>query len=162
MVAATGNSVFPGDVLGFAGQTKPDGFFGITDNVNSSNPTGTNTADFVFNISGFTNLTMSLDFAAMGTFLSTDTLLVSYDIDGGGFSPVFSGAAVAGANQNYVMDSAAAVVLADPYSINGTILDDNFQTLVANIAGSGSVLTVRATGSGRRGLRQSNPLMVGA
>jgi hypothetical protein len=147
VTAATGNSVFPTDTLGFAGQAKTDGFFGITDNVNSSNPTGTNTADFVFNISGFTNLSMSLDFAAMGTFLSSDTFLVSYDIDGGGFSPAFTGAAVAGANQNYVMDSTAPVVLADPYSINGTNLDDNFQTLVANLAGSGSVLTVRATGS---------------
>ncbi len=147
VVAATGNSVFANDTLGFAGQAKTDGFFGITDNVNSTNPTGTNTADFLFNISGFTNLSMALDFAAMGTFVSSDTFLVSYDIDGGGFNPAFTGAAVAGANQNYLMDSAAAVVLADPYSINGTILDDNFQTLVANIAGGGSVLTVRATGS---------------
>jgi hypothetical protein len=45
------------------------------------------------------------------------------------------------------MDSGAAVMLADPYTVNGTSLDDNFQTLVANLQGSGSVLTVRATGS---------------
>ena len=145
VVAATGNSVFATDAQGFAGDAKMDGFFGVTDNVNSTNPTGMNSADFVFNISGFSSLTLAMDFAAMGSFELDDLFDVSYDIDGGGFTSVFSGSPVAGVMQTYFMDSGFQVDLPDPYSINGTILGEDFQTLVAGIVGTGSSLTVRVT-----------------
>ena len=113
--------------------------------MNSSNPTGTNTADFVFDISGFSGLSLAMDFAAMGSFEIEDLFDVSYDIDGGGFTSVFTGSPVAGVLQTYFMDSGTQVDLPDPYSINGTILGDDFQTLVEGIAGTGASLTVRIT-----------------
>jgi hypothetical protein len=45
------------------------------------------------------------------------------------------------------MDIGTQVDLADPYSINGTILTDNFQTLLANIPAGGNTLDIRVTGS---------------
>ena len=149
VVAATGNSVFPADEQGFAGEAKEDGFFGMTDNDNSDNPGGLNTAEFVFDISGFSDLSIAMDFAAMGSFDifsgpgSVDFLGVDYDIDGNGFSPLFVADVDIGSIQSYSMDSGTPVDLPDPLFIKTTVLNDNFQTLTANISGTGSSLTVR-------------------
>lgn len=143
VAAATGNTVFANDVQGFAGQAKQDGFFGISDTVNSSSPTGTQTADFVFNIAGFTDLSVAMDFAAMGDFENNDVFNFTYSIDGGSFQSLFTSSLVAGVNQSYTMDSGAIVDLADPIAINGVTLNDEFQTIVAGVAGTGSELTIR-------------------
>ena len=44
------------------------------------------------------------------------------------------------------MDGGAVVNLSDPMYMNGTILNNNFQTLSANVAGTGSELWIRFTG----------------
>jgi MYXO-CTERM domain-containing protein len=148
--AATGNTVFPTDTAGFAGIAfNNNGFFGMTDTVNSANPGDSATASFVFDIFGATNIMVSMDWVAQGDFEATDALVVEYDIDGGGFFPLFTATVNEDIDQTYTMDNPDnnPVILADPMLINGVLLDDNYQTLSASVAGTGSTLTIRVTGT---------------
>jgi len=151
--AATGNSVFEPDDQGFAGIAQNEnGFFGVIDTVNSDGP-GTETAEFVFDIAGLTGIVVSADFAAMGDFESSDVFNFEYSIDGGAFSPLFTSSVDEAGSMMYAMDNAAnnPVILDDPLAINGTLLNDEFQTLSAAVAGTGSELAIRFTASSNGG-----------
>lgn len=145
--AAAGNTVFPGDTQGFADTALGgNGFFGVTDTVNG---VGSNAevATFVFDISGASNLGVSIDFAAMGDFeASGDFFNFDYSIDGAPFAPLFTSSINEDIDQSYTMDDGGTPVLADPALINGVLLNDVFQTISASIAGAGSELTIRFTG----------------
>lgn len=144
VVAATGNSVFAGDTSGFAGAARgKNGFFGVTDTVN--NNSGVGVATFAFDITGLTDIHVSADFAAMGDFELSDSFLFEYDIDGGGFQNLFVSSVDEAGSQNYLMDSGSVVSLNDPLSINGNLLDDDFQRIIAAVSGTGSTLTIRFT-----------------
>lgn len=142
VAAAAGNSVFPTDTLGFAGQAFTDGFFGVTDTENPNN-TGLIAATFDFNIAGFTSIMVSADFAAMGDFEAADLFDFEYSIDGGAFQPLFTSSVDENGSQNYLMDSGAPVLLDDPLLINGVLLNDVYQNFVAPVSGTGSVLSIR-------------------
>lgn len=147
VVAAMGNGVFASDTQGFAGMAHDNnGFFGITDTVNADGP-GAEVATFVFDISGLSNISVSADFAAMGDFEGSDSFVFDYEIDGGGFNPLFTSSVNEDGDQTYTMDNPAnnPVVINDPLLINGVTLDDNFQTIAAAVAGTGSELTIRLT-----------------
>jgi hypothetical protein len=150
VVAAAGNSVFPTDTLGFAGQALDNnGFFGITDTENPNN-SGTITVDFQFDITGAAGLGVSIDFTAMGDFEATGTVDImdfTYSIDGSPFAPLFTSSVDDTIAQVYNMDNPAnnPVNLNDPMLIDGVLLDDNYQTFTKGLAGSGSVLTLRLT-----------------
>ena len=60
-------SVFPTDSLGIIDENNTDVFFGVTDTVNGDSP-GTVSATWIFDVSGFTNLSLGLDVSAMGDF----------------------------------------------------------------------------------------------
>lgn len=143
VAAAAGNSVFATDALGFAGQAKTDGFFGICDTVNGLN-TGPIVVDFVFG-GNFLDPEICIDFAAMGDFEAADVMDFTYSFDGSNFFPLFTSSVDESGNTNYVMDSGSAVALDDPFYINGTLLNDNFQTLAATAIGAGPTLTLRLT-----------------
>lgn len=99
-----------------------------------------------FNIGGAENLSLSIDMAAMGDFEAEDDSYVwTYQIDDGPVEPIFTSSVDEDGSQNYTMESGLAVTLEDPLLINGTVLSDEFQTLTAPIAGSGSTLRLTLT-----------------
>ena len=75
-------SVFTADTLGIIGEDDPDLFFGIVDTQNGDN-SGPVTAEWVFDISGASDLSLSIDMAAMGDFESNDSFVWEYSLDGG-------------------------------------------------------------------------------
>lgn len=131
--------------------------FGAEDLMNPDNPLGTASASWVFDVSGFTGLSMSIDFAAMGNF---DTLSCplppcfpdSYDftvsMDGGPESPLFTSGVSEGATQTYTLQSGLVVLINDPLTMNGVALRNTFQTITAPIPGAGSYLTLTLRGQG--------------
>lgn len=151
VAAAAGNSVFATDEIGFAGQAKTDGFFGVIDTVNGNNPNGAAVATFTFDVAGLSNISVSADFAAMGDFEDSDTFTFEYSFDGTNFSDLFVSSVDTAGSQNYLMDSGQGVTLDDPVAINGTLLDDEFQTLSASVTGTGSELTIRFTAEANGG-----------
>ncbi len=145
VVPAAGNTLFETDNGGFAGvDFENDGFFGVTDTENGLN-TGLISADFEFDVAGATNLSVSVDIAAMGDFEAADLFNFEYSVDGGSFQPLFTSSIDEDIDQTYIMDNpdTLPVVLNDPAFIDGVILDDNYQTFTAAIPETGSTLTVR-------------------
>jgi len=129
-----------------------DRFFSGVDMVNASNAGGTGTATWVFDISGFENLMLSIDMAAMGDFESSnDSYVWSYSIDGGAFTDIFTSSIDEPGSQSYTMQGGANVTLTDPMLINGITLNDVYQTLTGAITGTGAELTLRVVGSGDGG-----------
>ncbi|MDQ7013359.1 MAG: hypothetical protein Q9O74_05610 [Planctomycetota bacterium] len=138
---------FPGDNQGIIDENDLGRFFGVVDSVNGSNPGGGGTAEWTFDISGAGALSINIDFAAMGDFESGDTHLFEVDIDGGGFSTLFVATIDQDSSQDYTMADGGVYTVDDPMSINGTLINNNFQTIGAAVAGSGSVLTLRYAGT---------------
>ncbi|SEN70521.1 Ig-like domain-containing protein, partial [Palleronia pelagia] len=64
-------AIFTPDSLGIIKDGNADAFFGITDTENGDNA-GPVTAEWVFDIAGFSDLELSVDFGAMGDFESSD------------------------------------------------------------------------------------------
>ncbi len=147
------DSVFPVSGSTFAPDTQgiidsrtaaTDEFFSVIDLVNGANAGGSATAIWEFDISGASALSVSIDFAAMGDFeTSNDSYTFTYSIDGATALPLFSSSVNEAGNQSYTMESGATPVLNDPLLINGTLLNDELQTLTASIPELGSTLTLQ-------------------
>ncbi len=145
-------SIFEPDSIGIVDETKLDAWFGINDLLNNDNLSGTGTAAWTFNIAGRSNLSISIDLAAMGDFEATGTTPDQYDfsvsIDGGAPQVVFSLRADEVLEQTYTLAGGAMITLPDPQVVNGTtVLSNIFQTLSASISGTGNVLTLTLTAS---------------
>ena len=159
---------FEGDNQGIIDSTNTlgtDRFFGIVDTVNDRNeapigamdplPDGTCMATWEFDIYGYSDLVLAIDMAAMGNFNEDDDQWTwSYSVDGGANEAVFQSSVVestsAGARptNTYQMDDDDIVVLIDPMAFNGVVLDDNFRTLQAPLAGvHGYTLTLTLSGA---------------
>ncbi|TGD75477.1 ExeM/NucH family extracellular endonuclease [Mangrovimicrobium sediminis] len=136
---------FPSDTLGIIDDNNSDEFFGITDTVNGDNNSGDVLATWEFDISGATDLGLSLDFGAMGDFESSDVLTVSASIDGGAAQTLFSVVTDDSAANDYQLAGGAVVTLNDPATLNGTLLGNQLQTFRAAISGTGSSLLVTVT-----------------
>jgi len=136
-------SVFTPDTLGFIAETDFDPFFAAVDTVNAANPNALAEAVWAFDISGFSGLEFSADFAAMGDFEAFDTHLFEYQIDGAGWVSMLASSVDELGTQDYMMDGGAIVTLADPMSLGGVLLNEDFQTISAAITGTGSVLEIR-------------------
>ncbi len=148
-VVGISGSPSPGDTLGIidGATTSTDEVFGIVDTVNNNNTGDSATAEWTFDISGFDNLSLSIDFAAMGDFELSDSFVFSYAIDGGALQTVFQSSVDEAGSQTYTMEGGAVVTLDDPLLINGAVLNDVLQTLTANLTGTGSELTLNLTAS---------------
>ncbi len=134
---------FAADVLGFIGCDYPGNFFAAVDLTNGDNPNGVAEVSWTFDISNASNLSVSIDMAAMGDFEATgDIFNFTYRIDNGPAQPLFSSSVNEATTQTYTMDDGDMVTLDDPMLMNGTLLDENFQTFTASIPGSGSLLTI--------------------
>ena len=145
---------FPGDSQGIITESDTGFFFGIVDSVNGANsdPAGTGTAVWTFDITGATGLSVTADFAAMGDFeAGQDFFDFTWSIDGSAPAPLFTGSIDEAGSQSYTLAGGGIFSVDDPALINGTVLNNTFQTIAANISGTGSVLTIAFTGGGDGG-----------
>jgi len=143
-------SIFPPDTLGIIGEGNTDEFFGVVDTVNDDT-TGPVTATWVFDISGATNLNLSIDMGAMGDFEASDMFDFAYSIDGGASMGVFSIGADETASQTYTLDGGSMVTLNDPLVADSIFLSNLLQTISAPLIGAGSSLTLTFTANANAG-----------
>ncbi|WP_299598515.1 ExeM/NucH family extracellular endonuclease [uncultured Tateyamaria sp.] len=138
---------FPSDSLGIIdSNSNTDVFFGATDTQNNDND-GDVTATWSFNIAGESDLSLSVDAGAMGDFESSDSFVISYNIDGGADVVLFEFVADEDATLDYTLANGNVETLDDPLTVAGTgeVLSNVLQTLSADLAGTGSVLNVTLT-----------------
>ncbi|MBB6429686.1 PEP-CTERM sorting domain-containing protein [Algisphaera agarilytica] len=77
------STTFIADRFGIFQSGDRDRFVGMQDTVNGSNPGGTVQIDWTFDISGYENIQVSVDMAAVGDFEGDDTFDFFAQIDGG-------------------------------------------------------------------------------
>ncbi len=122
----------------------------MVDTVNADNSEPVS-AEWVFDVSGATNMSLSLDMAAMGDFESSDVFNWSYSLDGGALTSLFDGFADETIAQDYMLEGGATFNLNDPMTVNGLSLTNEFLNFSAMINGTGSSLSVFLTGSSNGG-----------
>ncbi|MGD8454286.1 MAG: PEP-CTERM sorting domain-containing protein [Phycisphaerae bacterium] len=141
-----------GGTRGLLKPAKTDHVFGVCDVWNADHASRDATAEWTFDITGAADLSVDIDFAVHGVFLTNGhnnyTFTWSIDAGNGGtgtlFATTFDSDVTSwtytyedGSTYTYDVDNAL-----DPILINGTHLDNTYQTLSAPIAGTGSTLTV--------------------
>ncbi len=124
-------------------------FFGVTDTVNASNLAGDATAVWSFDVTGSTDISVAMDFAAMGDFESSDSYNLSYAFDGNSYQSLFEIDVETALSQNYTMENGNVRILNDPLSVQ-TIgspfsysLNNQFQTFESTLSGSGDLLHIQ-------------------
>lgn len=134
------------DTLGIIDSSDTDNFFGVVDIENGDN-SGPLSAEWTFDISeAIGGLTLSIDMAAMGDFeANNNSYLFETSIDGSPFASAFSISIDEDGSQTYIMEDGSQQTLDDPVVVDGTMLDNNFQTFTVPILGAGSELTLRFT-----------------
>ncbi len=135
-------SVFPDDMQGIVGEGNTEQFFGIVDTLNENNLDGTASATWVFDIAGFTDLSLSIDMGAMGDFEASDVFTWTYRIDGAPSQVAFQSTVDEASGLTYTLDSGTVVTLDDPMLVDGTVLTNALQTLTTGLNGVGSQLTL--------------------
>jgi hypothetical protein len=130
------------DTLGFLKSTKTDSFFGLY----RGGLTAARTLTYTFNIAGYTNLNLAMDWAATGD-IPDPLITMDYSIDGAAAKTNFVIGVQANANWVQTMEDGRSVTnaRAGKVTVNGvagTSLSDVFQTYTPTITGTGSVLTV--------------------
>ncbi len=135
----------PADLLGIIDENNTDTFFGVTDTVNSNN-TNPVSASWEFDITGSTNLSISIDMGAMGDFeASSDSFSWAYSIDGGPLTTLFESLVDEAISQNYALASGTMVSLNDPMTVGGVALSNQLQSFSSPLPGMGSDLTLVLT-----------------
>ncbi len=142
--------VFPSDSLGIVNSGNTDTFFGMVDTVNSNNNEPVS-AEWVFDVTGATNLSLSLDMAAMGDFESSDVFSWSYSLDGGALTSLFDGITDDTIAQDYTLEGGNSFNLNDPMTVNGVSLSNEFLNFSNMINGTGSSLSIFLIGSSNGG-----------
>lgn len=142
---ADDSTTFAADSFGVLKSFQTSNVFGVEDLDNSSNPGGTGSVTWTVDITGLTDLSLSIDMGAMGDFESGDNSYgFSVSIDGGTFQNIFSIDADDTIDHNYVLESGTVVNIDDPLVLNGTdIIDNDITTFTGAIAGAGSTLTIQ-------------------
>lgn len=137
-------SIFPPDSVGIVkeGDTAP--FFGVTDTVNGDT-SGPVSATWVFDISGASDLSLSIDMAAMGDFESADAFEWTYAIDGAPSTTLFSLVADEDDVFTYTLEGGSSFTENDPLKIDGTTLFNEFQSISGGLVGTGSELALTLT-----------------
>ena len=135
---------FPTDTLGIIDDNNLDVFFGATDTENNDN-SGLVSAVWTFDISGATDLSLSIDVGAMGDFEAADTFTWEYQIDGGPTTVAFANTVDEAGSLDYTLAGGAVVTLSDPMQLNSVNLSNVLQTFSTPLTGSGSQLIVTLT-----------------
>ena len=138
------DSLSSSDSLGVIGEDNTDTFFGVVDTVNADNQTPVSAA-WVFDIGGFSDLSLAIDMGAMGDFESSDTFSWSYAIDAGPSIVLFESLVDQALAATYTLASGMTVLLNDPMQMGGITLTNQLQTFSAAVAGIGSVLVLTLT-----------------
>ncbi|MEO0965520.1 MAG: dockerin type I domain-containing protein [Planctomycetota bacterium] len=125
---------FPPDVQGLIESTKTDNYFIMSDTVNGANGSGVIQIGWTnIDISGYENLQLSVDMAAIGDFEGSDSATFLYQIDGGAATP-FLNAGLTNAEDNadtlYTIEMESGTV-ADRY-FTPFFEQDEFDVLIAN------------------------------
>lgn len=139
--------VFVADGLGIIdSNSNSDAFFGATDTVNSDT-SGPVSATWAFDVSGFSDLMVSIDAGAMGDFEISDTFSFTYNIDGGTEMTLFDFVADEAASLDYTLAGGSEQTLDDPLTLagSGEVLSNVLQTLSGTIEGTGSTLNLTFT-----------------
>lgn len=139
--------VFPGDSLGIIdSNSNTDLFFGATDTQNADND-GPVSATWSFDVEGASDLSLNVDVGAMGDFESSDSFVITYNIDGGQDIVLFEFAPDEDATLDYTLAGGGVETLDDPLTVagSGETLSNVLQTLTADLAGTGAVLNVTLT-----------------
>ncbi|WP_220718205.1 PEP-CTERM sorting domain-containing protein [Agarivorans litoreus] len=123
-------------------QTDQQSFFGVSDTLNPNNPSGNTQATWQFDIGGFSLTSISISMAAMGDFESSDYFSFSYAIDASPIQLLFASSVGEQTNQSYTMANGSQYALNDPLSINGQVLNNQFQQLSQSLIGSGSIFSL--------------------
>ncbi len=139
-------SIYTGDYLGIIKEGNTDIFFGVTDTVNGDN-SGPVTAIWEFDISGASDLALSIDMGAMGDFESSDVFTWEYSVDGGATQTAFASTVDEAGSYTYTLEGGGSFTLNDPMLVDGTILTNDLATFTTNLAGTGSTLTLTLTAS---------------
>ncbi len=144
------------DTVGILRSTQTSKVFGVEDLLNPANESGTGTATFTFNVTGFQDLNLSVDCAAMGNFEAFgtgagsvgDVFKFSVSIDGGTPTDVIVSNIYEGLTPTYTMENGNTnTSINDPCAMNGSLLLNQFITLAAPIPGVGSTLTLTFSAS---------------
>ncbi|MGD9092202.1 MAG: hypothetical protein PVF74_05115, partial [Anaerolineales bacterium] len=135
---------FPPDTLGIIDDLNLEQFFGIVDTENGDN-SGPVSAEWVFNIRGASDLSLSIDMGAMGDFESNDFFTWEAQIDGGPTQTIFQSSVDEDGSQTYTLAGGTVVTLNDPMLANGQLLSNILETITANVDGIGDQLTLTLT-----------------
>jgi hypothetical protein len=91
-------------------------------------------------------LQVTIEMAAMGDFeAGSDSFVFEYSIDDGPFQPLFTSIVDEAASQSYVMNNGTQVVLDDPLTVGGVVLNKYFQLFTAVIPAAGAQVAIRFT-----------------
>ncbi|HET6447274.1 MAG TPA: hypothetical protein VFI27_22155, partial [candidate division Zixibacteria bacterium] len=138
--------VFPGDTQGIIKSGNLEDFFGIVDTNNDDTSGRDVVASWEFDISGASDLMLSIDMGAMGDFEAVgDFFNWSYSIDGGAVITAFQSSIDEDIEQVYTLESGTVVTLSDPMLVNGVLLNNNLQSHTVMLLGSGSVISLTLT-----------------
>ena len=132
-------SIFPPDNLGIIKEGNTDIFFGVVDTENSDN-SGPVEATWVFNISGASDLGLSIDMGAMGDFESSDYFIWRYSIDGGPLTTAFASSVDEDGSYTYTLEGGGSFTLNDPMLMQGEVLTNDLATFSTPISGTGTTL----------------------
>ena len=146
------------DTFGLVSPDKTDMFLGFADTVNGDNPDADGNVSVTWTVStvGLTDLSLSFDIAAMGNFESTDTLTFTAAFDGGAAETLVTSSFIDTPDDevfNYTLDDGSLAIpfnaddtdptnIADPFTIDGTVVVNEFQNFSFPISGTGSELTL--------------------
>ncbi len=106
ILAAAGSTggVFPPDDKGILKSTDLSNVFIVGDLQNDINMSGTGSATWTFDVSGFNNLSVSLDMAAIGAFEDTDVFQVIAQVDSNPVQIIMNGTANDGVQYTVEME----------------------------------------------------------
>ena len=147
---------FPADAFGIAPTGKTDAFFGVEDLANPDHPGGGGSATWSFDVSGLSDLSVSIAFSAMGDFEPGDNAhTFTFRIDGA-FAGEVSIDANAAAGFAYAMEGGSEVHLDDPLELTDDLgtraIDTGFTTAsFTSLAGTGSTLEIVYTAGSNDG-----------
>jgi len=137
-------SIYPPDNLGIIKDGNTDEFFGVTDTENPDN-SGLVSAIWVFDVSGASDLSLSIDMGAMGDFESSDVFTWTYQIDGGVAATAFENTVNEDVDNTYTLEGGGSFTLSDPMLMDGTVLTNDLQTFTTALNGTGNELTLTLT-----------------
>jgi PKD domain len=144
-------TVFPNDLAGVVHEKKLDAWFGVCDLANPENLAGTGQVVMTFDITGRSNINVSMQMGAMGDYelagATPDFFNWTFAIDAAAPAPLFTTAIDEAATQDYTLANGRVFNLADPASMNGGSLDNEVRTYSAAVAGTGTTLTLTFSAS---------------